>query len=132
MITIVFAPVDGLVSVSYSFVTGKDAAVNRGTDVVYYYDPKKPESITGLCRFGLKASSIILPSYNYAATAHGGVVEAVLDDITGTVVRHCVSIWMATSDFTAKLRKVSIFCCFSEGRFQTNVLFFSHARSWKP
>ena len=36
---------------------------------------------------------------------HGGAVEAVLDDALGTVVRHCRSVWMATSDFKAKLRR---------------------------
>ena len=39
------------------------------------------------------------------AGVHGGAVEAVLDDALGTVVRHCRSVWMATSDFKAKLRR---------------------------
>jgi acyl-coenzyme A thioesterase PaaI-like protein len=96
---------DGFVKVRYSFVSGPDAAIHRGIDVVYFVDQAKPRSIFGAVRFGLRASSIILPSYNYAATAHGGAVESVLDDITGTVVRHCQSVWMATSDFSAKLKK---------------------------
>jgi len=95
---------DGFVDVLYSFVSGKDAAVHRGIDVVYYLDTSKPSKyITGAVRFGLKASSIILPSYKYVATAHGGCAEAVLDDVLGTVVRHCQSVWMATSDFSAKV-----------------------------
>jgi len=72
--------------------------------VVYYLDTSKPSKyITGAVRFGLKASSIILPSYGYVATAHGGCAEAVMDDVLGTVVRHCQSVWMATSDFSAKV-----------------------------
>ena len=96
---------EGFVEVAHSFVSGPSAALHRGIDVVYYYDPANPKSISGAVRFGLRAASIVLPQFEYAATVHGGAVEAVLDDITGTVVRHHQSVWMATSDFSAKLKK---------------------------
>mmetsp|Transcript_6323 Transcript_6323/g.18772 ORF Transcript_6323/g.18772 Transcript_6323/m.18772 type:complete len:210 (+) Transcript_6323:199-828(+) len=96
---------DGFKTVTHSFVSGPSAALHRGTDIVYYYERERPKGITGAVRFGLKAASIVLPEYEYATAAHGGAVEAVLDDLTGTVVRHCQSVWMATSEFTAKLKK---------------------------
>lgn len=99
------SPSGGLEEVKHSFVSGPCAAEHRGTDVVYYLDDQKPRYLFGLVRFGLPASSVRLPLLGYAASAHGGAVEAVLDDVTGTVVRHCESLFMATASFTCKLRK---------------------------
>jgi hypothetical protein len=83
-----------------SFVVGAAAAAERGIDLRYFYSPSE-QVLRGVVRLGAKAM-IADPDM---MSAHGGAVEAILDEATAELMKIQHSPNTVTRKFTAGILK---------------------------
>lgn len=101
----VFQDDKGGFGVAHGFTNGPAAAREHGIDSVYFWDAAR-ERLRGVVAFGEQTSGVrSLHGDATLPTAHGGAVEAVLDDLLASVVRYVCSVSSATAEISVRLRK---------------------------
>lgn len=91
------------VAVTDGFVTGKNAALNRGIDLRYGWDPTK-EAVLGVVCFGRNAAWGEVADAEGRYGIHGGAMEAVLDEITAEAAK----VFVVPKVLTASVEKVQL------------------------